>query len=102
MRLLEALPVLDLLRACRKLGDYWGLGPEVMANLLATLAVGILKAMWARHDLKESGGAGCGENPAASRSGASRGAVQPDRAALTCLCVSARRQENRVRPTHQI
>lgn len=35
-RLLENLPVVDLLQACRKLGDFWALGPEIMANLLGT------------------------------------------------------------------
>jgi len=35
-RLLETLPVLDLLRACRRLGDLWRLGPETMATLLGT------------------------------------------------------------------
>lgn len=35
-RLLEDLPVPDLLRACRKLGDFWNLGPEAMASLLGT------------------------------------------------------------------
>lgn len=34
--LLEDLPVLDLLRACRKLGTLWALGPDAMANLLGT------------------------------------------------------------------
>lgn len=36
VRLLEGLPVLALLGACRKLGEYWGLGPEAMATLLGT------------------------------------------------------------------
>lgn len=36
VRLLEGVPVLELLGACRKLGEFWGLGPDVMANLLAT------------------------------------------------------------------
>lgn len=36
VRFLEDLPVLDLLRAYRKLGDFWGLSPEVMARLLGT------------------------------------------------------------------
>lgn len=36
VRFLEDLPVLDLLRACRKLSDFWSLGPEVMAALLGT------------------------------------------------------------------
>ena len=35
-RLLEELPVLDLLRACRRLGDLWALSPEIMAALLGT------------------------------------------------------------------
>lgn len=35
-RLLEELPVLDLLRACRKLGEFWSLNAEVSANLLGT------------------------------------------------------------------
>lgn len=33
---LEDLPVLELLRACRKLGEFWGFSPEVMASLLST------------------------------------------------------------------
>ena len=33
---LEDLPVRDLLGACQKLGEVWGLGNEEMANLLGT------------------------------------------------------------------
>lgn len=34
--LLENLPVLDLLQACRRLGELWKLGPEEMSTLLGT------------------------------------------------------------------
>jgi len=36
LRHLEQLPVLDLLRACRKLSTLWGFSPESMASLLGT------------------------------------------------------------------
>ncbi|MBP1628337.1 MAG: hypothetical protein H6Q00_2812 [Holophagaceae bacterium] len=36
VRHLEQLPVLDLLRACRKLSNLWGLNPDAMASLLGT------------------------------------------------------------------
>jgi uncharacterized protein (DUF2384 family) len=34
--LLESLPVLDLLQACRRLGELWQMGPEEMSTLLGT------------------------------------------------------------------